>query len=189
MHKGHKKVVQKLIDNKVGFVNLHYTVEYLKSQSDHVLAWLGGCYETGFSTNPHWMADIKELPTHPITREVKLFRLFDEWYFNIRFQPTARAVTPILKTTPSNRVQGTDAARKHPGCEKTLGWAFERADGGRWFGFTGGHHHKNWGDENFRRLLTKAILWTAGQDIPDTGAPVALEAADLNRNLDRKFRR
>ena len=32
---------QKYIDQKVGFVNLHYAVEYPKSQSDHVLNWLG----------------------------------------------------------------------------------------------------------------------------------------------------
>src|ERR1041384_7076142 len=31
LHKGHKEVVQKLIDAKVGFVNLHYAVEYPKS--------------------------------------------------------------------------------------------------------------------------------------------------------------
>src|SRR5665213_1516937 len=28
LNKGHKEVVQKLIDKKVGFVNLHYAVEY-----------------------------------------------------------------------------------------------------------------------------------------------------------------
>src|SRR5262245_16485214 len=59
---GHKEVVQKLIDNKVGFVNLHYAVEYPKSQSEHIFHWLGGYYETGFSANPHWDADFKAMP-------------------------------------------------------------------------------------------------------------------------------
>src|SRR5262249_17831317 len=81
IQKEHREVVQKLIDQGVGFVNLHYAVEYPKSQSDHILAWLGGYYETGISTNPHWQADFRSLPEHPITRGVKPFTIQDEWYF------------------------------------------------------------------------------------------------------------
>ena len=75
IQKTHKEFVQKLMDNGVGFVNLHYAVEYPKSQSEHVLDWLGGYYETGFSTNPHWKADFKSMPAHPITRGVKPFNI------------------------------------------------------------------------------------------------------------------
>jgi type 1 glutamine amidotransferase len=188
LHKGHRAVVDQLVENKVGFVNLHYAVEYPKSQSEHVFKWLGGYYETGFSINPHWDADVKSLPEHPITRGVKPFKLRDEWYFNIRFRPEDKGVTPILKATPPDRVRGTPAARENKGREETLAWAFERADGGRSFGFTGGHHHRNWGDENFRRLVTNAILWTAKVAVPTDGAKVDLDAGELNRNLDRKVR-
>jgi hypothetical protein len=189
LHKGHKEVVQKLLDKKVGFVNLHYAVEYPKSQSDHVLKWLGGYYETGFSTNPHWDADFKGLPDHPITRGVKPFSIRDEWYFNIRFRPESKGVTPILKATPPDTVRRTPAAREHKGRSEIVAWAFQRADGGRSFGFTGGHFHRNWGDENFRRLVVNAILWSAGVEVPAGGAPVALDPADLKKNLDRKGKR
>ena len=189
LDKGRKEVVDKLINDKVGFVNLHYAVEYPKSQSDHIFKWLGGYYETGFSTNPHWDAEIKELPEHPVTRGVKPFQIRDEWYFNIRFRPESRDVTPIVKATPPDGVRRTPAAKEHKGREETLGWAFQRADGGRSFGFTGGHHHKNWGDENFRRLVTNAVLWTAMVDVPPGGAKVDLDASELNRNLDRKGKR
>ena len=47
--------------------------------------WIGGYYETGYSINPHWVADIESLPDHPITRGVKPFQARDEWYFNMRF--------------------------------------------------------------------------------------------------------
>ena len=70
LNKGHKEVVQKLMDKKVGFVNLHYAVEYPKSESDHVLSWLGGYYETGFSTNPHWVGKFETFPKHAVTRGV-----------------------------------------------------------------------------------------------------------------------
>jgi hypothetical protein len=186
LDKGHKEVVQKLIDKKVGFVNLHYAVEYPKSQSGHVLNWLGGYYETGFSTNPHWDADFKSLPVHPITRGVKPFKIRDEWYFNIRFKPEATGVTPILKATPPDGVRGTPAAREHKGRAELVAWAFERPDGGRSFGFTGGHTHRNWGNDDFRRLVVNAILWTSKVDVPKEGAPVKFDPADLDRNLDRK---
>lgn len=182
----HRAVVQKLMEQGVGFVNLHYAVEYPKSQSDHVLQWLGGYYETGYSTNPHWKAEIKTLPEHPITRGVKPFALQDEWYFNIRFKPELEAVTPILKAVPPDNKRGTAAAREHKGREEILAWAFNRSNGGRSFGFTGAHFHKNWGDENFRRLVVNAILWTAKLEVPADGAKVELRDEDLNRNLDRK---
>jgi type 1 glutamine amidotransferase len=186
IQKDHRQIVQKLMDQGVGFVNLHYAVEYPKSQSDHVLQWLGGYYETGFSTNPHWKAEIKSLPEHPITRGVKPFALQDEWYFNIRFKPELQGVTPILKAVPPDDKRGTAAAREHKGREEILAWAFNRANGGRSFGFTGAHFHKNWGDENFRRLVVNAILWTAKLEVPPDGAKVDMSPDELNRNLDRK---
>jgi type 1 glutamine amidotransferase len=186
IQRDHREVVQRLMDQGVGFVNLHYAVEYPKSQSDHVLQWLGGYYETGYSTNPHWKAGIKTLPEHPITHGVKPFALQDEWYFNIRFKPEQEGVTPILKALPPDAVRRTKAAQEHKGREEILAWAFNRANGGRSFGFTGAHFHKNWGDENFRRLVVNAILWTAKHDVPPDGAPVEMRPDELNRNRDRK---
>jgi hypothetical protein len=105
-------------------------------------------------------------------------------------------VTPILSAVPPagtmNRRdgphEGNPAARKDvtAGLPQTLAWACERPSGGRGFGFTGGHVHKNWGDENFRRVVVNAILWTAQVEIPAGGAPIALDPADLNRYLDQK---
>ncbi len=186
IQKDHRDVVAKLMEKKVGFVNLHYAVEYPKNQSDHILNWLGGYYETGFSTNPHWVGAFKKFPEHAITRGVKPFEIKDEWYFNIRFRPEMAGVTPILTATPPDNVRGTEDAKKHPGREEIVAWAFERPDGGRSFGFTGGHTHKNWGEENFRRLVVNSILWSANVEVPKDGAKVMLEANELNKNLDRK---
>jgi type 1 glutamine amidotransferase len=182
----HMAQIQKLIADGVGFVNLHYAVEYPQKEGKGVLNWLGGYYETGYSINPHWKADFKELPEHPITRGVKPFSARDEWYYNIRFTPTRKGVTPILTAPPPDETRRTPAAKEHPGRPEVLAWAFERPDGGRSFGFTGGHFHRNWGDENFRRLVVNAILWTAKVDVPEGGARVDLDPADLKKNLDRK---
>lgn len=181
--------LQKFLDAKVGYVNLHYAVEYPKKEGTQILKWLGGFYETGYSTNPHWVAHFKELPTHPITRGVQPFSIRDEWYFNIRFPEDAKGLTPILKAVPPDEVRRTAEARKHPGRSEVVAWALDRDDGGRSFGFTGGHTHKNWADPNFRRLVVNAILWSAGLDVPSTGAKVDMDPADINKNLDRKARR
>src|SRR5262249_49761013 len=57
---GHMETIQKLMDQGVGFVNLHYAVEYPVRPGQQVLSWLGGFYETGYSINPHWKAAFKD---------------------------------------------------------------------------------------------------------------------------------
>jgi type 1 glutamine amidotransferase len=182
----HLAQIQKLIDNGVGFVNLHYAVEYPQKEGKGILDWLGGYYETGYSINPHWDAKFDKLPDHPITHGVKPFSIRDEWYYNMRFTPTRKGVASILMATPPDETRRTPDAKAHPGREEILAWAFERADGGRSFGFTGGHFHRNWGNEDFRRLVVNAILWTAKLDPGPNGARVDLDPADLKKNLDRK---
>ena len=50
-----------------------------------------------------------------------------------------------------------------------MAWATERADGGRAFGFTGGHWHWNWGHPMQRKLVLNAIAWAAKADVPRRG--------------------
>jgi type 1 glutamine amidotransferase len=178
--------LQKLMDKGVGWVNLHYAVDYLPQHGRRVLGWMGGYYEPDYSINPHWDAAVRSLPKHPITHGVKPFVLRDEWYYNMRFPEDMKDVTPILTAIPPDNTRGTKAAKMHPGRPEHLAWAYERPGGGRGFGFTGGHFHRNWADENFRRLVVNAILWTAHVEVPDGGAKVDFDPADLNRNLDRK---
>jgi hypothetical protein len=182
----HMEEVQKLMDAGVGFICIHYAVEYPKKQGERVLGWLGGYYETGYSINPHWNADFKTYPEHAVTRGVKPFAIQDEWYYNMRFVPEMKGVTAILKSAPPDNTRTTEDTKQHPGREEIMAWTFDRDNGGRSFGFTGAHFHRNWGDENFRRLVVNAILWTAHVDVPPEGAKVELDPADLEKNLDRK---
>lgn len=186
------KKLQKLIDQGVGWVNLHYAVDYLPEHGETVVGWMGGYYDPRISTNPHWDADFRSLPKHPIAQGVKPFVLRDEWYFNMRWIDDAAngkeapGVTPILQALPPDEVRRTDDAKKYPGRIETVAWAYDRPKGGRGFGFTGGHNHKNWGHQDFRRLVTNAILWAAKANIPEGGAKVEFDPVDLNRNLDYK---
>ncbi len=199
----HLEKIQKLMDKGVGLVCLHYAVEvpvehHGNKPGAKFLDWIGGYYETGYSTNPHWKADVKSLPDHPITRGVHPFSVNDEWYFSIRFRPDMKGVTPIVVAKPDDRTRdGRSASPRGPyghivaakGRDEVLGWAVERPDGGRGFGFTGAHFHKNWGDPDFRKLVLNAILWTARLDVPAGGAETTVTPDELKQNLDPKGRR
>ena len=95
----------------MGLACLHYAVEVPKGKpGDKFLDWIGGYYETGYSTNPHWVAEFKSMPEHPITRGVKPFSIKDEWYFNMRFRPEMKGVTPILIAKPDDDARGGKTA-------------------------------------------------------------------------------
>src|SRR5208283_3006304 len=81
---------------------------------------------------------------------------------------------------------GQEAAK---GNAEAMMWTCERQDGGRGFGWTGGHHHKNWGNDNYRKVVLNAILWLAKVEVPPNGLESSVSADDLARNLDRKGRR
>ena len=72
------------------------------------------------------------------------------------------------------------------GRDEVLAWAVERPDGGRGFGFTGAHAHKNWGDPDFRKLVLNAIFWTAKLDVPPDGVESSVTSEELQQNLDPK---
>ncbi|QVL31820.1 ThuA domain-containing protein [Telmatocola sphagniphila] len=186
VQKNHMELLQKQIDRGAGWVNLHYAVDYLPVHGKQILGWMGGYYDAEISINPHWDADIRSLPNHPITRGVKPFKLRDEWYYNMKFIDEMKNVTPILVAIPPDNTRGTKDAKAHPGRPEIMAWAYERKDGGRGFGFTGGHFHRNWADENFRRLVVNAILWAAKVEVPEAGAKVDFNPESLNKNLDRK---
>jgi type 1 glutamine amidotransferase len=196
IQKDHLETIQKLMDKGVGLACLHYAVEVPKGKpGDKFLDWLGGYYETGFSTNPHWVAELKSMPDHPITRGVKPFSIKDEWYFNIRFRPEMKGITPILSAKPDDQTrQGVSSSPRGPythileakGRDEVLAWCVERPDGGRGFGFTGAHAHKNWGEPNFRKLVLNAVLWTAKLDVPNEGVECNVTSDDLKQNLDPK---
>lgn len=188
-----------LMKKGVGLGCLHYAVEVPKDKGGpEFQEWIGGYYETAFSTNPHWDAGIQTLPTHPITRGVKPFQIRDEWYFNMRFRPEMKGVTPILIAKPSDETrQGKSSSPRGPyphivaanGRDEILMWAVERSDGGRGFGFTGAHFHKNWGNDNFRKIVLNAILWSAKVEVPADGVQSAVTEEELKLNLDPKGRR
>lgn len=196
----HLKTLGALMDKGVGLACFHYATEpTLEKGQKEFLDWIGGAFEINWSVNPTWTADFNQLPTHPITRGVHPFKTYDEWYFNIRFRDGMKGVTPILTAIPTpgttNRNdgphEGNPAVRAlvAHGEPVVTAWAAERANGGRGFGFTGGHYHKNWGNNDVRKLALNAILWVAHVEVPADGVESKVTPEELQANLDPKGRR
>ena len=47
------------------------------------------------------------------------------------------------------------------GLPQVTAWAYERPGGGRGVGYTGGHYHRNWENENTVSLILNAIRWVS----------------------------
>ncbi len=170
----HLDAFNALLDRGLGVVALHYAVEVPAHGpgADAMLRAIGGYFETHWSVNPHWSAEFTELPAHPVTRQIKPFTLLDEWYFNMRFQKNMTGVLPMLRAVPPAETMsrrdgphsGNPAVREMvaAGMPQVVAWAYNRPEGGRGFGYTGGHFHANWNNENARTLVLGAIVWSAG---------------------------
>lgn len=204
---GHLETLRGLMAKGVGLGCMHYGVEVVPDQAGKEFqAWLGGHYENAFSCNPIWEANYTSLPQHEVTRGVQPFATKDEWYFQMRFRPAfsdgiapakdgAEVFAPILTASP------TDATRDGPyvypkgpyphiqaekGQGETMMWTVERQDGGRGFGFTGGHFHDNWGNDQVRKVVLNALVWVTKAAVPANGVESKLAPEDLKANLDPK---
>lgn len=190
----HLDEVDKLMSRGVGLACMHFAVEVPKGKpGERFLAWLGGYFETFFSVNPHWTLDkTKVASDHPIGRGVKPFSVNDEWYYHMRFRES-KDVTPILSALPPENTRNATpserggnprvAARK--GMHEVVAWAVERPDGGRGFGFTGGHDHWNWANDDYRKLVLNALVWVSGAEVPTDGVASPCPTPDeMTANID-----
>lgn len=193
----HLEQLRTQIQRGCGFMALHWATEVPKDKgSAEFLEWMGGYCQPFWSVNPHWMAEFKELPKHPISQGVQPFSTNDEWYFHMRFRDGMQSVTPILTAIPpESTMSRPDGMRSgNPTVRQAVAdkvpqhvaWAAERPEGGRGFGFTGGHFHKGWANNNQRKLVLNAILWTAKAPVPPNGVESTVTAEDLEANLDPK---
>ena len=177
----HMAHIDRLMKKGTGLVNLHYAVEIPKGEGgNNFLKWIGGYFETDYSVNPHWTAQFDSFPDHPITKGVKPFSANDEWYYHMRFVTNDNNLVSILKklppdsslTRPDGPHENNPLVRKAVLEDKepqTVAWAYTRPDGGRGFGFTGAHVHRNWLNDNYRKLVLNSIAWAAKIEIPETG--------------------
>ena len=197
----HLDELKKMADAGVGIGCLHYAVEIPKGEPGNAfLDLIGGYFESDWSVNPHWEASFK-LPKHAITQGIHDFKIRDEWYYHMRFREKMQGVTPILTDLPppetltrpdgphegNPHVRAAILERKEP---QHVMWAYERPatlGAGRAFGFSGGHFHKNWQQDDNRRIVLNAIVWISGLEVPAKGVPSQTPTdEEMAANLDKK---
>lgn len=188
-----------LMKNGTGVVMIHWATEaQIGMPAKKFLEWMGGYCDLNWSVNPHWKPNFATFPDHPIANGLEPFSVHDEWYYHMRFVGDLEGVTPILSDLPppetlkrpdGERSGNPDVRRAVANGESQhVAWAYERPDGnGRGFGFTGAHNHESWKNDNFRKVVLNAILWTAQVEVPENGvdSPTPSEE-ELKLNLDEK---
>lgn len=144
-------------------------------------ALMGADFEAYHAISNFWTAEYDGKSAHEVMRGVKPTRLYDECYFHLRecshdhghieriwtVQPPAQTVEPGLSPYRGNdTARASVVERQEP---QYVAWAFPRQQGGRAFGFTGGHFHWTWANDEVRKMVLNGILWSAGGNVPDGG--------------------
>jgi hypothetical protein len=89
---------------------------------------------------------------HPATSGLNDFTIEDEFYYALKQAPEAKLI-PLLTA---------DIDGERP----LVAWAWERPDGGRSFGFSGLHFHRNWQRPEYQQFVSRGVLWTLKIDAP-----------------------
>ncbi len=170
------EIVRKHVARGAGLACIHYAVAARGRGENELMNWIGGYYKDGYSQNPIHTAVVSPAGEHPICRGWKSFTVRDELYYRIWFgregkQPDGKAVDGQPTAVPV----ATAPLPPNKPANETIAWAIERSDGGRGFGFTGGHFHKNLLLDDYRKLLLNAIVWTARIDVPTEGVQSKVE--------------
>jgi type 1 glutamine amidotransferase len=161
-------VIARQMKRGCGFVTFHFSTFASEANRRQILDWSGGYFQWETDGARKWYSAIKVLdaelalpnPGHAIVRGVAPFQLKEEFYYNLRFDPTDRALVPIL-SVPGLPGRDPDG--------RWVAWARERADGGRGFGTSCGHFYDNWKNDGFRKLMLNAIAWSAHVELPPQG--------------------
>jgi type 1 glutamine amidotransferase len=162
----HRDQATKLLDSGAGLVTIHWASSIFEQNLDRLgpawLDYMGATWisNVGLHTGESPLRQL--VPSHTISRGWQEYQLHDEYYLN----PRIVDATPLLEVMANGK-------------PVTVGWAYERKNGGRSFGTTLGHFYRNFQREPFRRMIVNAILWSAKVDVPDGGARVDLPEADL----------
>ena len=164
----HVTAIEKQIKRGCGFMTFHFSTFAPDKYATQMLTWSGGYFDWETDGARKWYSAITTLesdvklgsPDHPIHRGVKPFKMKEEFYYNIRFDPADKALKPLLEVSAL-------AGREPDG--KIVAWARERENGGRGFGTTCGHFYENWKNDDFRKMMLNAIVWTAHAEVPEGG--------------------
>ena len=151
--------LEKLMAAGTGIVCLHQASTVPKDSTIPLVQWLGAKRNGMVDRTTETVTLKPATPTHPISFGMGEFTYKDEFYPTLMFNDDASRITPILRS----------ALPKEAPQDRVLAWAFERANGGRGFGFTGFHYLAAFDEPSLRTMVLNAIAWTAKIPVPAEG--------------------
>ena len=96
-------------------------------------------------------------PKHPVMSGIQSFELpFEEFYYKLKVPKAPKKWTALVQVPIKGEAE-------------TVGWAWERPDGGRSVGYSGLHFHVNWRHEQYQCLIAQAVLWSMKLPVPKGG--------------------
>lgn len=108
------------------------------------------------------------------TDGVETVQINDGWLNGIQFVDGMKGVTPLVWS-------GQDVEESRAGLDNHIvAWTYDRPAGGRSFSFSGLDAHSAWELPGMRQLVVNGILWSAGVQIPEKGAPSEIETSALD---------
>jgi len=167
--------LSRMMQRGCGIVCIHYATGLLgqdvTKDGDHpLLRWMGGYFAN--RSCPHHTSIARIYPEaniepaaldHPISRGWQEFVIHDEPYTNNYFgphdnQPASNVTILATSMLPPNKPD-----------REAVAWCVERKDDGRGFGIVMPHFYKNWRNDDLRKFILNAVVWTAKQDVPQGG--------------------
>lgn len=150
------EALSKLAARGGGLVALHWAIGAKDPQYiPGYLRLLGACHGGPDRKYQKLETDLEIADSsHAITKGIESFRLYDEFYYELKLQPPHEAIVPLLRARIDDSSQ-------------MVAWCWDRPDGGRSFGFGGLHFHDNWKREEYRRLVAQGILWALKMPLPE----------------------
>lgn len=162
------RAFQSLARREGGLVCLHWAMGSRTAEPvPEFVALFGGCHGGPDRKYKFLKTDLRPtVQPHAITSGVALCHVDDEFYYRLKFPADRTGWSSVLEA-------------EIDGDWETVGWAWQRPDGGRSFGFSGLHRHANWGEPAYRRSIAQGVLWTLKREIPPEGVEVPLDSAEL----------
>jgi len=149
----------------MGIMVLHWGITTTNQKAtQYYLSWFGSASLSGYTRNPlgYWsVSPIEAAKNHPILRGVGPFNYKDEIFSRMVVNPGDPYRTDLLTGT---------IEKSNQGASEPLGiaTAYDK-NGARGVLWGGMDYHSALKNENYRRFVLNAILWTAGIDVPKGG--------------------
>ncbi|MGY3213100.1 hypothetical protein [Mucilaginibacter sp. HD30] len=167
----------------MGIMVLHWGITTTNQKAtQYYLSWFGSSSLSGYTRNPlgYWsVSPIEAAKNHPILRGVGPFNYKDEIFSRMVVNPGDPYRTDLLTGT---------IEKSNQGASEPLGiaTAYDK-NGARGVLWGGMDYHSALKNENYRRFVLNAILWTAGVDVPKGGVKSTAKQLALSPDIPDTF--